>query len=193
MSGHPAIFVDRDGTLNVEVNYLSRPEELVLIPGAAKAISRLAQAGFCVIIITNQSAIARGIITETDLEVIHEELCRQLASEGAHVDGIYHCPHHPEAGSPKFRIKCECRKPAPGLLLQAASEHNISLKESIMIGDNITDLQAGWNAGCRSALVLTGYGKETWSNASPEVRNQIGFTGQDISEVVHQLLEEIRA
>ena len=121
MSGlHQAIFLDRDGTINVEVNYLSRPEDVQLLPGVGQAMARLRAAGYQLVVITNQSAVARGMITEADLADIHRELQRQLGDAGAEVDGIYYCPHHPEHGNPPYRRDCTCRKPAPGLLQQAA-------------------------------------------------------------------------
>ena len=121
----PAIFIDRDGTINVNVHHLRRSEDLQLIPGAGEAIARLKQAGYPVVIITNQSAIARGYITEPDLADIHRELDRHLAAFGAQVDGVHYCPHHPEYGD---KTICDCRKPAPGLLLQAAAERGIAME-----------------------------------------------------------------
>ena len=183
----PAIFIDRDGTLNVNVHHLRRAEDLQLIPGAGEAIARLQQAGYPVVIITNQSAVARGYITETDLADIHHELDRQLAAIGTQVDGVYYCPHHPEYGD---KTICNCRKPAPGLLLQAAAERNLDLARSIMIGDNITDLQAGWNAGCQGALVLTGYGQQTRDHADSDTLHKIACIGNDLSEVSDWMLHQ---
>ncbi|MCZ6634922.1 MAG: D-glycero-beta-D-manno-heptose 1,7-bisphosphate 7-phosphatase [bacterium] len=183
----PAIFIDRDGTLNVNVHHLRRAEDLQLIPGAGEAIARLQQAGYPVVIITNQSAIARGYITETDLADIHRELDRQLAAIGTQVDGVYYCPHHPEYGD---KTICNCRKPAPGLLLQAAAERNLDLARSIMIGDNITDLQAGWNVGCHGALVLTGSGQQIRDQADSDTLHKIACIGKDLSEVSDWILHQ---
>jgi len=152
------IFFDRDGTLNTEVDYLSRPEELQLIPNAAQAIREANEFGVKVLIITNQSGIARGLFTEHDLEAIHERLRLLLARHGAHVDGIYFCPHHPEFGVAPYRKSCRCRKPKTGMLSKAASEHGVDLKQSFVIGDRCIDMQAGRAAGCTTTLVLTGYG-----------------------------------
>lgn len=183
----PAIFIDRDGTLNVNVHHLRRSEDLQLIPGAGEAIARLKQAGYPVVIITNQSAIARGYITEPDLADIHRELDRQLAALGAQVDGVHYCPHHPEYGD---KTICDCRKPAPGLLLQAAAERNLDLTRSIMIGDNITDLQAGWNAGCHGALVLTGSGQQVRDQADSDTLQKIACIGKNLSEVSDWILHQ---
>jgi D-glycero-D-manno-heptose 1,7-bisphosphate phosphatase len=156
--GHVGLFFDRDGTLNTEVDFLSRPEEIQLIPNAARAIREANELGVKVFIITNQSGIARGLFTETDLDAIHERLMTMLAHEGAIVDAIYYCPHHPGYGTTPYRRDCRCRKPKPGMLHQAKKEYGIKLTHSFVIGDRCIDMQAGKSAGCRTALVLTGYG-----------------------------------
>ncbi len=189
MNLRPAVFVDRDGTLNREVNYLTRPDELRLLPGAADAIARLRQAGYAVVVVTNQSAVARGLITEDDLESIHNELRRQLGCDRVELDGVYYCPHHPEHGAASYRMDCNCRKPRPGLLLRAASDLNLDLKRSVMVGDKLIDLQAGWNAGCRAALVLTGHGEGTRTNADAEILRRIDCIAHDLSRVADWLLK----
>jgi D-glycero-D-manno-heptose 1,7-bisphosphate phosphatase len=156
--GHVGLFFDRDGTLNTEVDFLSRPEELRLIPNAARAIREANEFGVKVFIITNQSGIARGLFTETDLAAIHERLIAMLAKEGARVDAIYFCPHHPGYGTTPYKRDCACRKPKPGMLKKARKDHGIHLSQSFVIGDRGIDMQAGRSAGCRTALVLTGYG-----------------------------------
>lgn len=152
------IFFDRDGTLNTEVDFLSRPEDLELIPHAAQAIREANHFGLKVFIITNQSGIARGLFTETDLAAVHERLLTLLAREGARVDGIYYCPHHPDYGIPRYRKLCSCRKPKPGMLRKAVKEHAVRLRDSFVIGDRCVDMEAGRAGGCGTALVLTGYG-----------------------------------
>jgi len=148
-----AVFLDRDGTINEEVGYLSEPEELHLIPGAAEAIRLLNRAGVLAIVVTNQSGVGRGYFSEARVKAIHEQLAMQLAAYGAHLDAIYYCPHHPDKG-------CDCRKPKPGMLKRAAEEHSIALDRSFAVGDKVSDLEAGRRAGCRTVLVLTGYGME---------------------------------
>lgn len=183
----PAVFLDRDGTINVDVHHLRRAEDLCLIPGAGAAIARLNAAEYAVVVVTNQSVVARGLASEGDLSAIHAELRRQLSAHNAVLDGIYHCPHHPDYGDPP--VVCDCRKPAPGMLLRASVEHGIDLARSIMVGDNLTDLQAGWAAGCRCALVRTGYGEQTLAQMDAETRSRIGYVGKDLADVVGWILE----
>lgn len=185
----PAALIDRDGTINVNTHHLNRVEDLQLIPGAGEAIARLNQADWPVIVITNQSAIARGILTESGLSDIHTELKSQLASFNASIDAIYHCPHHPDFGDHTI---CDCRKPEPGMILRASIEQNIDLAGSIMIGDNITDVQAGWQAGCRSALVRTGSGNDVLETIDSNTRDRISFIGNDLLDVVNWMLNDER-
>jgi D-glycero-D-manno-heptose 1,7-bisphosphate phosphatase len=152
------LFFDRDGTLNTELDFISRPEELQLIPNAARAIREANEFGVKVFIFTNQPGIARGLFTETDLAAIHHRLVMLLAHERARVDAIYFCPHHPEYGRTPYKRNCSCRKPKTGMLKKAQKEHGIRLSRSFVIGDRCMDMQAGKAAGCHTALVLTGYG-----------------------------------
>jgi D-glycero-D-manno-heptose 1,7-bisphosphate phosphatase len=153
VAGRRAVFLDRDGTINVEVNYLHRVADLTLIPGAPEAIARLNAAGFFVAVITNQAGIARGFYTEVELRALHEHVSDLLGAHGARVDAWYFCPHHPD-----FTGSCECRKPAPGMLLAAAEEHDLDLAQSWLVGDSAGDIGASIAAGCRTILVRTGYG-----------------------------------
>lgn len=155
------VFLDRDGTINEEVNYLSRPHQLRLIAGAAEAIKRIKQAGLRAVIITNQAGVARGYFSEPALQQIHLELIKMLRAQDAHVDAIYYCPHHPTAGIGVYKIDCNCRKPKPGLLERAARELNLDLRQSFIVGDKPADLKAGEAVGCRTILVRTGYGLES--------------------------------
>jgi D-glycero-D-manno-heptose 1,7-bisphosphate phosphatase len=154
------IFLDRDGTVNFEVEYLSSVSDLKLIPGSSTAIKEANQLGWKVFIITNQSGVARGIISEIDLEKIHQILQATLAQDGASLDAIYYCPHHPEIGESHYRKECDCRKPKAGMIDRAAKEFKIDLTKSFVIGDKMIDIQTGNNCGAKSILVLTGYGKE---------------------------------
>ena len=151
----PAVFLDRDGTLIEHVHYLSDPARVRLLPGAAEALRRLRQAGFARVLVTNQSAIGRGMLTVERLAEIHAELERQLAASGATLDGIYYCPAAP-AGDDRTVVECPDRKPGPGMLLSAAAEKGLDLSASWMVGDLISDVLAGLNAGCRSILVQSG-------------------------------------
>jgi D-glycero-D-manno-heptose 1,7-bisphosphate phosphatase len=155
----PAMFVDRDGTLNMEVNYLCRPEEVVITPGAAGAIARLNQKKIPVIVITNQSGIGKGKFEWSDYHAVMKKIDELLALDDARIDDAYVCPFHRRALGEYCHEDHPDRKPNPGMILRAAEKHNIDLKRSWMIGDKESDLGAGRNAGCRTALVLTGYGK----------------------------------
>lgn len=153
-----AVFLDRDGTINEEVNYLHRIEDFSFVPGAPEAIRRLKEAGFLVIVVTNQSGVARGYFPMEAVEALHRHIQAELAAAGTSIDAFYVCPHHPTAGAGDYRTDCDCRKGNPGMLLRAARDHDIDLGRSYMIGDKSADLEAGERAGCRSLLVLTGYG-----------------------------------
>jgi D-glycero-D-manno-heptose 1,7-bisphosphate phosphatase len=156
MSGVKAVFLDRDGTVVRDVGYLSDPGELEFIPGAADAVKMLNEAGFKVIVVSNQSGVARGLIEESRLADIHARLDEMLGEYGAKVDGYYYCPHHPEHGE---RIRCDCRKPGPEMANIAAREHGIDLARSYFVGDKMSDILLGKNAGGKTILVLTGYGE----------------------------------
>lgn len=168
----PAVFLDRDGTINVEKDYLHRIEDFEFIPGVPDAIRRLNQAGFKVFVVTNQSGIARGFFELAQVEQLHAHMDLLLGKLGARIDGYYLCPHHPEAGAGEYLTDCLCRKPHPGLLLQAAEEHQLNLAASFMIGDKPADLEAGRAAGCCSILVQTGYGDETLKALSGSVSHR---------------------
>ena len=149
----PAIFLDRDGTINVEKNYLYRIEDWEWIPGAHDSIKMLRDAGYLVVVISNQAGIARGLYSTGDVDVLHANVQQELAMHGTCIDAYYYCPHHPD-----FDDLCTCRKPAPGMLLQAAKDLNIDLTASWMIGDKAIDVFAGHAAGANSMLVKSGYG-----------------------------------
>lgn len=151
-----AIFLDRDGTINKYVGFLRNIDDFELIEGVAEAIKLINQSGYLAIVVTNQPVIARGEVTWGELNEIHKKMATLLGKEGAYVDGIYICPHHPDKGfegeRPEYKIDCDCRKPKPGLLLQAAKDFNIDLSESYMIGDSHRDVEAGENAGVKKSI-----------------------------------------
>jgi mannose-1-phosphate guanylyltransferase / phosphomannomutase len=154
----PAIFLDRDGTISKEVNLLCRPEQMELIDGAAEAIRYINQKGFLVIVVTNQPVIARNLCDFETLDKIHAKLETLLGAQHAYLNAIYFCPHHPDAGYPEerkeYKIKCNCRKPAPGMLLKAAKEWNIDMPNSFMIGDSLKDVEAGNNAKVGKSVLI---------------------------------------
>jgi len=162
----PGVFLDRDGTINEDRGYIGDPADVVLIDGAAEAIKRLNRLGVPVIVLTNQSGIGRGYYTRADLEAVNKRLVELLEEKGAHVDGIYWCPHRPDEN-------CECRKPGTRLLEDAADEHGIDLVRSVMVGDKVSDLELARRVGMKRVLVLTGYGEL----ALEEIRQGTGGAG----------------
>ena len=185
-----AIFIDRDGVINEEVNLLYEPKQLKLIKGVAEAIKRLNNSEYLVIVITNQPVVARGLCTEEDIREIHKKLETLLGEHGAFIDRIYYCPHHPDKGYPnenkKYKIECNCRKPNIGMLLKAEKELNIEKKLSFIsfiIGDTTTDIQTGINYGIQTILLKTGYkGLDKKFSVIPN------YVFQDLKEAVDFLL-----
>jgi D-glycero-D-manno-heptose 1,7-bisphosphate phosphatase len=151
-----ALFLDRDGTLVHPSHYPSQPEQLRLYPNIAVELQALQRKGLLLIVITNQSGIARGYFTEADLQRMHEYLKTQFAAQGVFLDALYHCPHHPDGIISELSFRCDCRKPQPGMLLRAAADHNIDLHHSWFVGDILDDVEAGNRAGCRTVLVDLG-------------------------------------
>jgi D-glycero-D-manno-heptose 1,7-bisphosphate phosphatase len=151
-----AIFLDRDGTLVHARHYPSRPEDLVLYDGIGPDLRALQAAGFRLVVITNQSGIARGLFTESDLCRMHDHLAAELARFGVRLDGVYFCPHHVDGVVPDLAIACDCRKPQPGMLTRAAAERGLDLERSWFVGDILDDVEAGNRAGCRTVLVDLG-------------------------------------
>ena len=174
MKHNIAIFLDRDGTINEEVNFLSHPDELTLIPNAAKAIREMNELGLNVFVISNQSGIARGYLTEDDLQKVNGHLVQLLKIENAFVKKIYYCPHSDEHN-------CNCRKPKPGMLQQAEQEFHVDLKNSFIIGDRFVDIDAGKNVGAKTILVRTGYGEKSiqWGN---ENNQSADYVAQNLYE-----------
>lgn len=154
-----AVFLDRDGTINKYVGFLRNIAEFELLDGVAEAIRKINSKGYLAIVVTNQPVIARGEMTVDQLEEIHNKMETLLGKEGAYIDGLYYCPHHPHKGYagevPELKIDCDCRKPKPGMLLRAAEDFNIDLKNSYMVGDGENDIKAGINAGCKTVLINT--------------------------------------
>lgn len=166
-----AVFLDRDGTLNALTpgEYILHSRDVRLLPGAAKAIQKLNQLGYLLIIISNQGAIGRGVLTEKKLDEIHAVIIRRLARKRAKIDAVYHCPHHPKAILPGHAIRCRCRKPNIGMILKALRHFNIDKKKSFFVGDTTSDILTGKRAGLTTVLVKTGYGgKDGKHNVKPD-------------------------
>ena len=155
----PALFLDRDGVIVEEVEYLSRPSPLALIPRGAEAIARVNRRGIPVVVITNQAGVARGYFPEARVAEVHDHLDKLLSACGARIDRYYYCPHHPTEGLEPYRRQCHCRKPHPGMLHKAALQEGIDLQSSWLVGDKLSDVEAGQAAGCQTVLVHTGHGR----------------------------------
>lgn len=151
-----AVFFDRDGTLNVDIHYLHNPEDFEWMPGAREAIRYANDCGFLAIVITNQSGVARGYYPESDVLRVYDWMNKELAKIGAHLDGIYYCPHHPQGVVQEYAIDCDCRKPKPGLLLRAIEEHDIDPETSVFIGDGDSDVACAERAGVRGVKYTGG-------------------------------------
>jgi D-glycero-D-manno-heptose 1,7-bisphosphate phosphatase len=175
--GNRAVFLDRDGTIMEDSNYVGNVERVVLIPNAATALKRLQDAGYKLFIVTNQSGVGRGYFTRDAVEAIHTHLNDHFSRAGVRFDHYYVCPHHPEDN-------CDCRKPKPRFLFEAAREHGLDLASCFMVGDRASDIQTGVNAGTKTILVLTGAGRETL--AKPEVRPD--FVAGNINEAATWIL-----
>ena len=157
--GHRAVFLDRDGVINVDRHYLHRTEDFEFIAGVPQALQRLQQAEWKLVVVTNQSGIARGRYDEAAYQRLTDHMRAQLAAQGVTLDAVLHCPHLPDAAIAAYRRVCDCRKPAPGMLLQAARELSLDLPRSVLVGDKGSDLQAGRSAGvARCLLVRSGQG-----------------------------------
>ena len=154
MSSIKAIFLDRDGVINLDKGYVYLWEEFEFIPGAIDAMHSLVLAGYLLIVVTNQSGIARGKYTENQYWELTNTLLEFLRIKGITIAGIYHCPHHLRGKVPEFSLECDCRKPLPGLFLRAAQEHNIDMKESILVGDKLSDIQAARAAGISKTYMV---------------------------------------
>lgn len=182
-----AIFLDRDGTINEYVGFLRKEEDFRLIPGVSEAIKKINNSGYLAIVVTNQPVIARGEVTEEGLEEIHKKMETLLGLDGAYIDDIYYCPHHPDKGFegeiPELKIECDCRKPKTGMLEKAAREHNIDLSSSIMIGDSTLDIKMAENAGMKSVLLKTGQkGEDGKYDVTPTL------IAEDLNDAINKII-----
>lgn len=186
--GKPAVFLDRDGTINEQMGYINHICRFQLLPGAAEAIKMLNDADIPVVVISNQSGLARGYFPEELLDAVHDKMNGLLAEKGAHVDGIYYCPHHPEAKEERFRAACNCRKPKPGLVLRAAEEMHLDPEQSFVVGDRWSDIKTAANCGATSILVRTGYGRGDEEYIGPQQDIQPDYKAEGLMEAVQWIL-----
>lgn len=190
MAPRPAVFIDRDGTLTEEVGYVNHPKRLRLLPRSGEAIRRLNAADVPAVVVTNQAGVARGYFSEDVLLAVTGELHAQLERAGARLDGVYICAHHPTEGEPPFRMRCDCRKPQPGLLVRAATELGLDLRRSVMVGDKPSDLEVAPQVGASSVLVLTGYGLGEWEYRRDHLRVTPDHVAGDLLDAVEWALKE---
>ena len=189
MTKRHAVFIDRDGTISEEVGYVNHPSRYRVFPFAAEAIRTLREAGWLAILVTNQAGVARGYFKEELIGEVHALLTQELSREGAKLDAIYYCPHHPSVGEPPYRQTCDCRKPRPGLIRRAAEEFDIDLATSWMVGDRYGDIELARNAGVRSAFVLTGYGRGEWEHQRDGWQHQPDLVADNLLEAVREILK----
>lgn len=184
----PAVFLDRDGTINEQMGYINHISRFHLLPGAAAGIRLLNEAGVPVVVVSNQSGLARGYFPPSLLDEVHVLMHELLARDGAHVDAVFFCPHHPEAKEEKYRSACDCRKPRPGMLLQAAAELALDLSRSFMVGDRWSDLKCAGNAGATPVLVLTGYGRGDLAHIGPQQQLQPAHVAENLLAAARWIL-----
>jgi D-glycero-D-manno-heptose 1,7-bisphosphate phosphatase len=185
----PAVFIDRDGTLSEEVGYINHPSRFRLFPYAASAIKLLNERGWLAVIVTNQAGVARGYFSETMIQTVHDNLQQSLRDEGARVDAIYYCAHHPAVGDPPYRQDCDCRKPKPGLVKRAARDLDIALEQSWMVGDRYSDIELARNAGVHAALVLSGYGRGEYESQRASWQHHPDLVSEDLLAAVTSITE----
>ncbi len=190
-SGRPAVFLDRDGTINEQMGYINHISRFRLLPGVGEAIRRLNRRHVPVVVVTNQSGLARGYFPPSLLDEVHGLMHSLLAEQGARIDGLYVCPHHPEAKEERFRRQCDCRKPGTGLLERAAREMDLDLERSFMVGDRWSDLECGARVGATPILVLTGYGRGDHAYIGPTRTLQPALVADDLAAAVDWILSRI--
>ena len=184
--------MDRDGTISEEVAYVDRVDRFAIYPWTPLAIRKLNLAGIKTVVITNQSGVARGLFAESTVEEVHAKLREELSRAGAFLDGIYYCPHHPEGLVKEYRIQCDCRKPATGLLHRAARDLHIDLSASYVIGDKYSDVELAFAAGARGILVLSGYGKGEWECNRDVWQRQPHWVACNLGDAVDLILNETK-
>jgi D-glycero-D-manno-heptose 1,7-bisphosphate phosphatase len=193
MKKNKAVFLDRDGTINEEVGYLDRVDKLKIIPAAYEAIKLINLSGMKAVVISNQAGVAKGFFTEEFVNTVNDIIQADLQGKGASIDKFYYCPHHPEEGKGIYLQRCGCRKPAPGMLLQAAGELDIELADSYFVGDRFIDMETAKAVGARGILVKTGYGEDLLQDDGPDKATPAGkpdFIAADILEAVRWILKD---
>ena len=184
-----AVFLDRDGTIIEEVGYLSRLSDIRFLDGAAEGIRLFNKAQFKVIVVTNQSGVARGFFSEDFVHKVHQKISDYLNQKGAYIDAWYYCPHHIEGKLAKYSFDCPCRKPSTGMIEKACKEFNIDLKGSFVVGDSEKDIKLALNVGAKPVLVTTGYGKETYEKLDQDIKEKLAFKVDSLKELASLICE----
>lgn len=187
----PAVFLDRDGTINEQLGYINHISRFVLLPGVGAAIAKLNAAGVTVVVVSNQSGVARGYFPEELVYEVHLKMESLLDMDHAKLDGVYFCPHHPDAELEEYRQACDCRKPAMGLIKQAADELGIDLSRSYIVGDRVSDIKTGRKAKLGSVLVLTGYGRGDLEYILPHSDVEPDFIAENLTQSVDWILKDL--
>ena len=184
------VFLDRDGTINEEVEYLHKPSDLVIFPGVSAALKRLKEQGFRLVVVTNQAGVARGYYSESDVEQLHEYMNRLLSKDGAEIDRFFYCPHHPVHGIGDYKQSCHCRKPDIGMFQMAEKYFKVDKSHSYMIGDKLLDTEAGRRYGVNSILVGTGYGKELYNGlGEADKKEALDAYAEDMTSAAEWILK----
>jgi D-glycero-D-manno-heptose 1,7-bisphosphate phosphatase len=186
-----AVFMDRDGTVCEEVGYVNHPSRCRILPFAAEAVRQINRAGAKAIIVSNQAGVARGYFGESLVHEVHQKVLDEMEGEGAHIDAVYFCPHHPEGSVAEYRKVCVCRKPRRGMLDRAEKEMGVDLARSFVIGDRYTDVELAALHGLRSALVMTGYGRGEWEYHRQEWKHRPDWVCENLLEAVEKILTPI--
>ena len=187
-----AVFIDRDGTINKEGGYINHESRLELMPNSAKGIKLLNDSGVLAIVCTNQAGVARGYFKENLIKVVHNRLQDLLKEQGAFLDEIYYCPHHPTVGPEGYKRECICRKPKTGMIDEAAKKFNIDVKKSYVIGDKMSDIMWGHKAGTKSVMVLTGYGRGEYEYQRQDWKDNPDYIAEDLEAAVKWILQDIK-
>jgi D-glycero-D-manno-heptose 1,7-bisphosphate phosphatase len=182
-----AVFLDRDGTINEEMGYINHPDRFIVFPFVADSIKIFNDLEMKVIVVTNQSGVARGYFKDSLVLELHDKLMKKMSEEGAKIDEIYYCPHHPVEGQGNYKLDCNCRKPKPGMVLQAVEKYHIDTQKSIMIGDRYKDIVFARNLNMKSGLVLTGYGLGEYTYDQEKWDYQPDFVGKNLLDIAQQI------
>ncbi len=185
-----AVFLDRDGTLNEEVGYLDSAGKLQMIPEAFEAVRRINESGMKAVVVTNQAGVAKGLFSEKFVRDVNDRIQGLFIEYGAQIDRFYYCPHHPSEGADPYRKICDCRKPEPGLLQQAAQDLDIDLARSYMIGDHLRDVETARRVGAKGILVTTGHGADQLKTSEITAANQPDYVAKNILEAVDWILKD---